>query len=92
VLDDIVNMLSDLLLAGHCLRNMVGCSRVDFLSQVEEEVEVSVFEAALLHVLVFAHVLLQVLLGRFVADHRRKVAFLYDGEFVVLGRTESDLD
>lgn len=92
MLDDIVDVFSHLLLTGYCFGDGVGSGRVDFLSQVQQEVEVSVFQAALLDVLVLTHVFLQVLLGRLVADHCWEVAFLDDGEFVVLGGSKCDLD
>lgn len=92
MLDDIVDVLSHLLLIGYSLSDRVCCCRVNFLSQVEEEIEVSVFEAALLYVLVFAHIFLQILLGGLVTHHCWEVTFLDNGEFVVFGRTKGDFD
>lgn len=40
----------------------MGCCWIDLLCQVHQEVEVSVFQVAVLHVFVFLHVLLEVLL------------------------------
>ena len=60
--DDIVDMFCHLFFAGDCLSDGVGGCWVDFLCEVEEEVEVTVFETALFHVFVLSHVLLQILL------------------------------
>ena len=83
MLDDIVDVLGDLFLVGDCLSDGVGCCWVDFLRQVQQEVEVAVFETALFHVFVLSRVFLEVLLSGLVADYGRELAFFDDREFVV---------
>ena len=81
----------DVLLVGDCLCDGVDGGRVDFVGQVEQEVEVAVLQPAWLNVLDSLHVLLEVFLGRLVPDHGREVGLLDHCEFVVFGAAVRDL-
>lgn len=67
--DDIIDVLRHLLLVCHALGDGVGCCWVDFLGEVEKEVEVSVFEVALFDVFVLADVFFQVFFGGLVSGY-----------------------
>lgn len=91
MLDDIIDVFRDLLLVGHAFGDCVGSCRVDLLGQVEEEVEVTVFQVALFDIFVLADVLFQVFFGGLVSGDAREVRFFDDCELVVFGGTEGDL-
>ena len=80
-----------MLLVGHALGDGVGGCCIDLLGEVEEEVEVAVFQVALLDVFVLTNVLFQVFLRRLVSRDGWEVALFDDCELVVFGGSEGDL-
>lgn len=91
MLDNIIDMLSHLLLDSHALSNRMRSGRVDFLSKIEQQIEVPIAKVALLNIFMPTHILFQLLFAGLFSSHRRELGFLYYCEFIVFGRTVGDL-
>lgn len=87
----LVHVLTHLCLTGHCFSDVVCSLRVNFFSQIHQQVEVTILEAALLHVSISPHVFLQVLRLRITPSRHWELSLLHYRKLVALRCSMGDL-
>lgn len=84
VLDHFVDEISHLLLVSNAFCNFVYCLWINIAGKVQQKVEISIFEPALLYVSVLLHVLTQIFLSWLHSSYHWKLRLLDNRKFIAI--------